>query len=189
LSTTIDSKHHNLTFQSGCNVLYHPSTSSITPLIRFSFIHIHSFPKTPNPIFHISHISFHRNTKQHKENAHVENDTKQQSVVLCFLFYNIVSPFLFVWSCFPCIPPHCPTFFSSFLWYNFLLFDSLFFFWWWWHCSYYNLKAKLEFLDSLLQGMELLFNFLSFLPSFLPLCLICFFNIHVLILKFYLFHL
>jgi hypothetical protein len=59
-------------------------------------------------------------------------------------------------------------FFLVFFWYNFLLFDSFLFFWWWWHCSYYSLKAKLEVLDSLLQGTELLFNFLSFMPSCLP---------------------
>jgi len=190
LSMTKNSDHHNLTFHSSCNVLYHPSTSLITPLIWFSFIHIHSFPKpqipssifshiTQNPI--ISHISLHKNTKWRSDNLCAKRDTKQQGVVffLSFLqycltlsFYGLASlAYLYI----------VQLFFRVFFWYNILLFDLFYyyFFLWWWHCDRCSWKAKLDILDSLFQCIELLFNFLSFLPSFLPLYLMCFFNTQV----------
>jgi hypothetical protein len=121
-----------------------------------------------------------------------KRDTKQQGVVffLSFLqycltlsFYGLASlAYLYI----------VQLFFLVFFWYNILLFDFIFYFFfflWWWHCDRCSWKAKLDILDSLFQCIELLFNFLSFLPSFLPLYLMCFFNTQVLISKFYLFNL
>ncbi len=136
-STTADSKHHNLTFHSGCNVLYHPSTSSITPLIWL----LPQNPKSHLPFFLISleTLSLHINTKWRRESSraerdaklrdagrvHVEKETQSDELLhFFFLFYNIVSPSLSLWSCLHIIQ----LFFLVFFWYNILLFDSLLFF-------------------------------------------------------------
>jgi len=128
-------------------------------------IHSHSFlPQNPKSHFPFFLISVSTETGC-RESSCAERDTKQRGVAFFFfLFYNIVSPSLSLWSCLHIVQ----LFFLVFFWYNFLLFDSFLFFWWWWCCSYCSLKAKLKVLDSLLQGMELLFNFLSFMPSCLP---------------------
>jgi hypothetical protein len=87
LSTKVDSKHHNLTFHSGCNVLYHPSTSSITHLIWFSFIHIHSFPKTPNPIFHF--FSY-QSPQKHKATQGEFACRKKHKATKCCIFFFLL---------------------------------------------------------------------------------------------------
>jgi hypothetical protein len=150
-STTTDSKHHNLTFHSGCNVLYHPSISLITPLIWL-------LPQTPNPIFHfflisLETLSLHKNTKWRRESSCAKRDAKlcdagrvrvqkeTQSFVtqgefackkrrkatsccVFFFFSTILSQPLSLWSCLHIIQ----LFFLVFFWYNILLFDSLLFF-------------------------------------------------------------
>jgi len=131
-STTTNSKHCNLTFHSGCNVLYHPSISSITPLIWFSFIHIHSFPKTPNPIFHFFFISFETpvsvstKTQSDARKAHMQRH-KQSNEVLCFFFSStILFHLLSLYGLNSLTYFHIvQLFFLVFFWYNILLFDSL----------------------------------------------------------------
>jgi hypothetical protein len=166
-STTTDSKHHNLTFHSGCNVLYHPSTSSITLLIWL----LPQNPKSHFPFFLISleTLSLHRSTKWRRESSRAERDAKlcdarrvcvqketQSDELLRFFFSStILSHPLSLWFCLHIIQ----LFFLVFFWYNILLFDSLFIFVWWWRC---NRKAKLDVLDSLLRGTELQFYFSSF---------------------------
>jgi hypothetical protein len=181
--TMIGSKHHNLTFHSGCNVLYHPSISSIAPLIWFSFIHIQPFPKTPNPIFHFFLISVSIETQSNAGKACMLREIQSNEVLrFLFLFYNIVSPFISLWSYLPCIPPHCPTFFFSFILiffcylihYYFLVVMTL---------QLLQLKSKTQGLGfpSSRYGIVIWF---SFLHATLPFCLICFFNIKVLIFDF-----
>ncbi len=135
-SMMTNSKQHNLTFHLGCNVLYHPSTSSITPLIWFSFIHIHSFPKTPNPIFHFFHFtrkpnfSIHINTKWRKESSRAKKDNERPSVAFYFSF-TILFHALSMYGLASLVYLNIfQLFFLIFFWYNILLFDSLFFVWW-----------------------------------------------------------
>ncbi len=128
-------------------------------------IHSHSFlPQNPKSHFPFFLISISTETRR-RESSRAERDTKQQGVAFFFsLLQYCLTLSLSLWFCLHIVQ----LFFLVFFWYNFLLFDSFLFFWWWWCCSYYSLKAKLEVLDSLLQGTELLFNFLSFMPSCLP---------------------
>ncbi len=119
-SMTTNSKHHNLTFHSSCNVLYHPSTSSITPLIWLSFL-----PQNPKSHFPFFHISLHINTRWCRESSHVERDTKQRGVAFIFFSFTICSHLLFLYSFASLVYFHIVQFFSSFFLYNFLLFDSL----------------------------------------------------------------
>jgi hypothetical protein len=154
-------------------------------------IHSHSFlPQNPKSHFPFFLISVSTETGR-MESSRAERDTKQWGVVFFFFFPStILSHPLSLYGLASLVYLHIVQLFflvSFDIIFCYLIF--ILFFWCWWHFSYCNLKAKLKVLDSFLQGMELLFNFLSILPSFLPLCLICFFNIQVLILKFCLFNL
>ncbi len=126
-STMTDSKHHNLTFHSG-NVLYHPSTSSITPLIWFSFIHIHSLLITPNPNFHFFSHQF---PQKHKATqGKLTCKERQSNKVLHFIFLSsiILSHPFSLYGIASLLYLHIVQLFVLVLfWYNFLLFDSLFF--------------------------------------------------------------
>jgi len=128
------------------------------------FIHSHSFlPKTLSPIFHF--FSF-QSPQKHKAKPACRESSR------CCVFFSsstILSHPLSLYGLASLVYLHIvQLFFLVLFWYNFLLFDSFLFFWRWWCCSYCSLKTKLEVLDSLLQGTELLFNFLSFMPSCLP---------------------
>ncbi len=112
LSMTVDSKHHNLTFHSGCNVI--SSIHKLNNSLNMIIIHSHSFiPQNPKSHFPFFLILVSIETQSNTGKARVQKETQSNEALHFFLFYNIVSPSLCVWSCLPCIPPHCPTFFSS----------------------------------------------------------------------------